>query len=99
MIRKEFRKKSKWQVFFKVPYNEIFSSGLADENSKCFKTLGPVLVDQTLAEAKETVENRQSIMEKETERLNLKLFIDFCKSYDKVLVINVRIRVSNRYKG
>merc|ERR1711893_70244 len=47
----------------------LMELGLADENAKCFKTLGPVLVDQTLAEAKETVSNRQSIMEKETERM------------------------------
>merc|ERR1712203_530090 len=41
----------------------------ANEDAKCFKTLGPVLVDQTLAEAKETVSKRQGIMEKETERM------------------------------
>merc|ERR1739838_520679 len=42
---------------------------VAEEDSKCFKVLGPVLVDQSLSEAKETVTKRQEVMNTEAERM------------------------------
>merc|ERR1712130_1049611 len=42
---------------------------VADEDAKCFKMLGPVLIDQTLAEAKENVQKKEDVMSQETERM------------------------------
>merc|ERR1712088_949376 len=42
---------------------------VAEDDSKCYKVLGPVLVNQSLSEAKETVTKRQDAMNTEAERM------------------------------
>jgi chaperonin cofactor prefoldin len=41
---------------------------VADEDAKCYKAMGPILINQTLTEAKETVTKRSELMKKEQER-------------------------------
>lgn len=68
---------------------------VADEDAKCFKMLGPVLIDQTLAEAKENVQKKEDVMSQETERMKkgvVELTERFKKEQQTLNELNVKAK-------